>query len=202
VDTYGRNQVLRGNPWIVANLDTFAGRGDNHSAVGLGLSDDAIKQSELGPVFESLLSRPEQSQLLVSTVGWSERWTHVQEAFASRKARSKNAEGEGERTARQAETAQTEDVLSRVESAFEVALGTSPVGPDDDFVRLGGDSLAFLDLVDALQKELGIDIPIQEAYAAQTPRLLGSLCESILRSREAQGETGIESDVAAVRSEP
>jgi thioesterase domain-containing protein/acyl carrier protein len=58
---------------------------------------------------------------------------------------------------------------------FEELLGTSGLGPEDDFFALGGTSLLLLALVDRVKEEFGHELPVAETYNAPTARALARL---------------------------
>jgi amino acid adenylation domain-containing protein len=57
-------------------------------------------------------------------------------------------------------------------SVWERLLGVEPIGVDDDFFALGGDSLAALKMVVGLSAELGTTIREEVAFINSTPRTL------------------------------
>ena len=63
----------------------------------------------------------------------------------------------------------TELVLAQI---FERLLGVSPVGAGDDFFLLGGHSLLALQLVAAIQDQLGATLPIAALFGARTVEAL------------------------------
>ena len=56
-------------------------------------------------------------------------------------------------------------------------LERDAVGRDDDFFDLGGDSLATLDLIFALEQEFGVELPVTVVYDAPTAASLAALME-------------------------
>ncbi|MFH8337447.1 amino acid adenylation domain-containing protein [Streptomyces sp. AM6-12] len=64
--------------------------------------------------------------------------------------------------------------------AWTQALGRPPSGPDTDFFRAGGDSLAFARLVAWLTKEHGVRVAPRDLYATPTFRMLSELIRSEL----------------------
>ncbi|GAA3728710.1 amino acid adenylation domain-containing protein [Salinactinospora qingdaonensis] len=59
-------------------------------------------------------------------------------------------------------------------AAFAAVLGSSPIGVDDDFFRLGGDSISSIRLVTELARA-GITVTARDVFAAPTPAALAQL---------------------------
>jgi len=62
---------------------------------------------------------------------------------------------------------QTEEEQSLVK-IWERFFGTAPIGIQDDFFELGGDSLKAMNVSAIIQKELNIEIPVPEFFSKQT----------------------------------
>lgn len=60
---------------------------------------------------------------------------------------------------------QTEAVLSRL---FAQVLGSESVSAEDHFYHLGGDSILALELIHAIERELGVSISIEDVYQNPT----------------------------------
>lgn len=58
------------------------------------------------------------------------------------------------------------DVAVRVAVLYARVLRLDEVGDTDDFFALGGDSLAAVDLLEAVQEEFGIEVPARRFYRA------------------------------------
>jgi len=71
-----------------------------------------------------------------------------------------------------AETGQTAMGDDPVATAFQDILGRGPIGPDDDFFALGGDSLAAVQLVALLRRTWSEAVTVKTVLAAPTPRQL------------------------------
>jgi amino acid adenylation domain-containing protein len=56
---------------------------------------------------------------------------------------------------------------TRLLAIVETVLGHQ-VGPEDDFYLLGGDSLSALKIIDAAQRELGLELPLEDLIGAPT----------------------------------
>lgn len=66
------------------------------------------------------------------------------------------------------------DLERTVIATWESVLGIGPIGPDDDFFALGGDSLAAITMIVELGDALGEVIPDERAFTASTPRALAA----------------------------
>jgi len=60
---------------------------------------------------------------------------------------------------------ETETAVARV---WEEMLGVAPVGADDDFHALGGDSLLAAQLISRVRECLGVELPVRTLYEAPT----------------------------------
>lgn len=78
----------------------------------------------------------------------------------------------------------------RLAELWEEALGIAPIGAEDDFVRLGGDSLTALGLVARMRKEFGHAFPIMALYRGATIAELASQVGKVFR-QESAGETSV-----------
>lgn len=66
----------------------------------------------------------------------------------------------------------------RIQSIFEQILGEPMVGVNDNFFRLGGNSLKAIRVFSVIRKEMGVDLPIATIYRASTPKQLAEAIES------------------------
>src|SRR5665213_1219627 len=67
--------------------------------------------------------------------------------------------------------------LGQIIALWERILSFSPVGPDDDFFDLGGDSLLALQLFHEIERATGRTLPITAIYEAATPAKLWDLLD-------------------------
>ncbi|ASU80418.1 type I polyketide synthase [Actinopolyspora erythraea] len=74
-----------------------------------------------------------------------------------------------------AERSEPEGVARGHTTTWERVLGVAPVGPDDDFFELGGDSLVAVQLAAAVNEDHRSDIAPQDLLRAPTPRKLAAL---------------------------
>jgi len=74
-------------------------------------------------------------------------------------------------------TTPTEEAVIEV---WERVLATEPIGVDDDFFALGGDSLAALEMIVALGERLGRNLGEDLAFANSTPRELAEAIDATI----------------------
>jgi acyl carrier protein len=55
---------------------------------------------------------------------------------------------------------------SQIAALYERVLGLRDVGDDDDFFVLGGSSLSAIALLDAIDEELRVQLPVRDFYQA------------------------------------
>lgn len=66
-----------------------------------------------------------------------------------------------------------EDRIRYVQSVFQRVLKLDQeTGPDDDFFVLGGTSLAAMEVVDLIEEEQGLRIPVRNFYRSTVVRAL------------------------------
>jgi amino acid adenylation domain-containing protein len=75
----------------------------------------------------------------------------------------------------QAET----ELEATIVKLWEQILRTEPIGVDDDFFALGGDSLAALEMTVALGDTIGVPLPDDVAFASTTPRDLATTIDEL-----------------------
>jgi amino acid adenylation domain-containing protein len=69
-----------------------------------------------------------------------------------------------------------EKLLCRLFAEF---TGASPIGIDDDFFDLDGDSLSLMRLLARLRRKTGVDVPLRSFLAAPNPASLGESLEQL-----------------------
>ena len=67
----------------------------------------------------------------------------------------------------------------RLRDVWGRVLGTGPVGPDDEFFGLGGDSLLAVRACEEATRELGVTVSPVDLFAADTPRSLAARLDQI-----------------------
>lgn len=78
-------------------------------------------------------------------------------------------------------------VEQRLGDLFGAAIGRGPLTPDADFFAAGGDSLAVLRLIAAIESDLGIDVRLGDVFAAPTP---AALAAAVAADRPGDAGTG------------
>ncbi|MFE9675351.1 amino acid adenylation domain-containing protein [Streptomyces sp. NPDC006259] len=79
---------------------------------------------------------------------------------------------------------------ARLVSVWEEVLGTSPVGVDDDFFELGGDSLTAVRLAAACRSRLGLAVRQRTVFQAHTVAALAAAVEQADADRARSGAAG------------
>jgi acyl transferase domain-containing protein/acyl carrier protein len=76
----------------------------------------------------------------------------------------------------------------RVAAIWEEVLAVRPIGVDDDFFLLGGDSLAGLQVLSRLRAELSVELPLEAFFEARTVANMGEVVAAEQRRGEAEAE--------------
>jgi acyl carrier protein len=84
------------------------------------------------------------------------------------------------RTAYEATQSDFEQSLAQI---WEDLLGTSPIGANDSFFELGGNSLLATRLASRLRETFPVEVPLRALFEATTIRELARLLESLLVER-------------------
>jgi len=88
--------------------------------------------------------------------------------------------------------ASLEDVLAGV---WADVLGTGPVGPDDDFFDLGGNSLVAVSLIEKVRKAIGVRLPMRILFQEPTVAGMASHARGLLGdTAQSRQETGAASE--------
>jgi amino acid adenylation domain-containing protein len=84
----------------------------------------------------------------------------------------------------------TETLLVRI---WTEVLGVSPIGIDDDFFELGGDSLIGLKMT-ARSRDLGINVPLNQLFSKRTIRELAAIVDQAAQAEKVPAITRIPRD--------
>jgi acyl carrier protein len=89
-----------------------------------------------------------------------------------------------------AASADPPSTLAIVQAVWGEVLRQDVVGPDDDFVDLGGNSLMVASTVARLSERVGIDIPPRALFEAPTPAEMAELIDELRAERAARQTAG------------
>jgi amino acid adenylation domain-containing protein len=78
------------------------------------------------------------------------------------------------------------ELEAAVVAVWERILRIEPIAADDDFFALGGDSLAALEMLVAVEDALGVELPDEAAFVHSTPRALAAAIEMWRTSADRQ----------------
>jgi phthiocerol/phenolphthiocerol synthesis type-I polyketide synthase E len=98
-----------------------------------------------------------------------------------------DAAAPAERTLETPYEAPRTDLERTVAALWSELLGASPVGRDDDFFLLGGNSLVAIQLVSLVQDRLGVQLPIRSLFEAPTVAGVARLLETALAAADPVG---------------
>ncbi len=150
----------------------------------------AIRPGEGSAALERVLSLPELPQVIISTADPDRRRHDLRELEGSARRAAPERDGAAATHARpQLEVdylAPRNPLEAELAEIWQEVLGYDPVGVDDNFFRLGGDSLAAIQLSTRLRDRLGIDLPVNDVFDEPT---IAALAAKVERLREnAAGE--------------
>jgi phthiocerol/phenolphthiocerol synthesis type-I polyketide synthase E len=132
-------------------------------------SSAGLRDAEGAEAFRLILEG-RHAQVVVSTVDLLARITDRRLALASLTSGS----NQGAETYAGARAA-THDLEPRIAAVWERVLGLSPVARHDNFFELGGDSLAGVQVIAHMNRELGLQITVPQFFEAPTVAALAAL---------------------------
>lgn len=68
-----------------------------------------------------------------------------------------------------------DDTIARLTHIWQNLLNVRPIGPDQDYFELGGDSLFVVELLTRVEQEFGIVLPLASFFDATTIRGLAQV---------------------------
>ncbi|WP_459870795.1 type I polyketide synthase [Endothiovibrio diazotrophicus] len=184
-------------PWIAIGWDGWLAR-DDAGEGPLALARFSLAPKEGAQVFERILHRPPEARWVIATTDLAAR-------IAFGEARR---EGQAEEAAAVADAAErhqrpaldTEYVAPRNELEREIAaiwqelLGFDEIGIHDSFFRLGGDSLAAIQLGSRLREAFQVDLTVHSLFDEPTIAALAERIEG-LRAEGAQAAASEEEEL-------
>jgi acyl carrier protein len=81
------------------------------------------------------------------------------------------------------------DTEMKLVEIWQELLGIDPIGVNDNFFDLGGDSVLAIQVASRLRRALRIDIPVRTLFEAPTVEGLGKVVAMLLRAQDATGES-------------
>jgi acyl transferase domain-containing protein/acyl carrier protein len=187
-------------PWISVDWDAWQGGGGAEEKGALAAI--SIRPEEGGEALRAILALGGE-QVVVSTVQLDARRAHLKSFQDAAVAKSKEGTKPGATHARP--ELDTEYVAPRNElekmlaELWQELLGISPIGVNDNFFRLGGDSLMAIQLATRLRDTLGVDVPVNELFDVPTIVGLAARLEK-LRDESQGGIDTVESTLAMIEN--
>jgi acyl transferase domain-containing protein/acyl carrier protein len=180
------NQVCE-RPWLVVNWDAWQTGQTGLQITNLNskLAQLALSPSEGYESFNRLVQANLTEQVVIST-GPLDRRLHeasrnpADQPLTTEQAQTLHPRPELANLYVAAET----DLEKQVAAIWQKALGYDRVGLHDNFFELGGESLAALQVISQLKKELKVNLPAASLYERLT---INSLVELIQNENEAGG---------------
>ncbi len=176
--------------WISVDWDAWqtAEARQEEDALASSLSALAIRPAEGTAALERVLSLPRLPQVVVSTADFDQRRRHLQELEERAQTPAPSKDPVGAAMAVHARPQLDVEYLAprnpleaELAELWQEVLGYDRVGVEDNFFRLGGDSLAAIQLSTRLRDRLGVDLPVNELFDEPT---LAALAVKVERLRE------------------
>jgi acyl transferase domain-containing protein len=199
MDAFATAQNRRGGArWISVGWDAWApdaAAGD--PSPGGPLAALAMRADEGGAALGAIL-RGGLAEVLVSTVDLAARRDHLQRL---QHAQPRDERAEGQTHARpELETpyvAPRTELEAALAEIWQKLFGIDRVGVDDNFFRLGGDSLLAIQLAARLRDAFGLDVPLVDLFEQATVAGLAARIEK-LRAEGTGGRVAVESTLAMI----
>ena len=192
LDTFAARKAAQGGfPWIAIGWDGWLSRDEAAASVDQGpLARFSLTPEEGAKVFDHILRRPPTDRWVVAT-------TDLQARIAFGELRHEAEETTAEETAgddaHDRPDLDTEYVAPRNELEREVAeiwkavLGFDRIGVHDNFFRLGGDSLAAIQLGSRLREAFDVELTVHSLFDEPTVAALAERIEAL--REEGAGES-------------
>lgn len=173
-------------PWRSVNFEAWQVVEEGAGLVGQQQSELMLGTAEVIEALERTMVAPRMPQIIVSTGDLEARlaqWSNVldkSDAEVAAAARTKPY--------RQP----SNEVEAKIAEVWQEALGVQPIGLDDDFFELGGNSLVGLQILSRLRGEFQVELPLRSFFEART-------VEGMARVVEAERSVD-EADLARIES--
>lgn len=182
-----QNQTQK-TPWLSINWDTWQITDEKEQSVihGNTAANYAITDTEGIHIFQQLLSAHIEGQVTVSTGNLGVR--SAQQAKGEQSRNGKVAQSEilshQRPNLRTSYVAPRDALEQKLVNIWQGVLGVDPIGVDDNFFDLGGDSLIGLKLIAQLQQELNIEVPAIDLYEGPTVNKLTNIVKRTIDQTE------------------
>lgn len=185
LDAFAAEQARRGDPrWLAVGWDAWR---PEQAAESAPLGEAGLSAEEGVVLFERAL-RLGLPRLAVSTIDLTRRLEHAARLARPSEARpgepaEMHARPELEIDYVAPRDATEEAIVDIWQQLFQI----EPIGVDDNFFLLGGDSLMAIQLATRLRERLGVEIPVNELFEEAT---VASLARKVEDVRAGGGELG------------
>ncbi|MEP7308968.1 MAG: SDR family NAD(P)-dependent oxidoreductase [Acidobacteriota bacterium] len=157
--------AVTANARLRARLDGAEGSGTRPD----GLSLSGLRDAEGAEAFQLILEG-RHAQVAVSTVDLLSRIVDPGLALASVTSGSAGTNG-----LPAVPRPSSNDLEQRIAEVWERVLGVAPIGHHDNFFELGGDSLAGVQVIAHMNRELGLQVTVPQFFEAPTVAALATL---------------------------
>ncbi len=175
--------------WRLVNMEGWQeekeGERDRHRAIGAGLQQYLVTGQEAPGIFARLFCRGEINQVIVSTGHLQTRvnqWTAKDFPGGDSSPGHKNPTGLSPRSAQinlsASYIAPTNPVEQKLAGIWQEFFGIHPIGIEDDFFELGGDSLKAMTVGARIQKAFNTNLPVVEFINHPTIEQLAKFLEN------------------------
>jgi len=178
MDSYAARLDRAGTRWLSIGWDAWQQPAANLSARENRMTQDGLTGHEAEQALTRLLLSDVSGHLLVSKSDFTARW--------NRFIRHPLRHAMDTASAAQSSAPAVPDTLGTLLNGWRTALNDASLGPDDDLVAHGADSLSAIEVLAAAEARLGAAVPADLFFRVQTVR---QLAEEVCQIREATSRT-------------
>ncbi|MDM8515211.1 SDR family NAD(P)-dependent oxidoreductase [Desulfobacterales bacterium HSG16] len=174
---------------VNSDIWQFTGDRTGKTDIRSSLAQLAMTAEQGKQVFEKIFDQPDINHILVSTADLKQRMAYKPVSF---KQKAKNTTEKKSLTHKRPDTgkpyiAPRNAIERQLVDIWQKLLGIEPVGIQDDFFDLGGDSLLGTQIISRVRNRFNIDLPVKSLFAEPTISGLSELMEQ-LRLEQADDE--------------
>ncbi|MFT3775980.1 MAG: SDR family NAD(P)-dependent oxidoreductase [Minicystis sp.] len=173
--------------WTAVDWDAWqpAGAPAEPRSLGAALASLAILPDEGGTAFDAILPL-DATQIIVSTIDLEARREGLRRLHVAAEShhhpREPAAAGQERPDLDNDYVAPRNELEAKLAEIWQKLLGIDRIGVEDNFFKLGGDSLIAIQLGTRLRDTFGLDVPINDLFESPT---IAALAQKIERLREA-----------------